>query len=144
MSDRRAGSRKRRFACPCSGANLDRLVHPAVLMVLCEAPLHGYRIVQRVSRLATFDGKEPDSTGVYRVLRSMERDGLLSGAWNNSERGPARRIYRLTRAGRRCLERWVESLTDYQRAIARLAWEGRKSLGIVTSARRNTFSKGKQ
>lgn len=136
MSDRAARSKSERSACPCSGANLDRLVQPAVLMVLCGPPLHGYRIVRKVSRLPTFRGKRPDSTGVYRVLRAMERRKLLSGIWDTSDRGPTRRLYRLTTAGRSCLERWVESLTHYQRAIARLAREGRRSLKVAASAKR--------
>lgn len=132
-----------RSACPCSGANLDRLVQPAVLTVLCGAVLHGYRIVQEVSKLATFHGEEPDSTGVYRVLRSMERRRLLSGRWDSSERGPAKRLYRVTSAGHRCLERWVESLRRYERAIRQLAREAQRALKAPVSGRRSRVSRGK-
>jgi DNA-binding PadR family transcriptional regulator len=41
-------------------------------------------------------------------------------SWDLSDTGPAKRLYRLTPEGRRCLGRWVETLTGYHRAIGEL------------------------
>jgi DNA-binding PadR family transcriptional regulator len=106
---------------------LARLIQPAVLTVLAGGARHGYRIVERLAASPVMGGNRPDPTGVYRVLRSMERRGLVASSWDLSDAGPARRLYRLTPAGRRCLGRWVATLAEYHRAIQRLLAAARKA-----------------
>lgn len=45
-----------------------------------------------------------DPGTVYRVLRKLERDGLVQSRWMGSVAGPRRRFYRLTAKGRRLLD----------------------------------------
>ena len=52
--------------CPCDGKTLDRLIQPAILVVLADGPLHGYRLVERIGKLPGFSGQKPDASGVYR------------------------------------------------------------------------------
>ena len=103
--------------CPCRGATLAKLVQPAILAVLAEGGLHGYDIVQRAADLPTLRGHRPDPTGIYRILKAMARRGLLTAAWDASEKGPAKRCYTLTPAGRECLAAWVQTLHSYRDAI---------------------------
>jgi PadR family transcriptional regulator, regulatory protein PadR len=103
--------------CPCQGTTLAKLLQPAILTVLAEGKLHGYRIVERLADMPLLSGSRPDSTGVYRFLRLMEGNGLLTASWDTSNAGPAKRLYRLTNDGRKCLARWVKTLTQYCRAI---------------------------
>ena len=49
----------------------------------------------------------PDYTGLYRLLKRMEAEGLLSSTQCDSQAGPSKRTFRLTDKGRRCLSRWV-------------------------------------
>ena len=79
--------------CPCSGRTLARLLQPAAMVVLAAEPLHGYRVAERLRSLAMFQGRRPDPTGLYRLLKSMEEDGLVVAAWDLADRGPARRRY---------------------------------------------------
>lgn len=44
-----------------------------------------------------------DSNHAYRMLRALERDGAVTSRWTESDAGPRRRTYRLTRDGRRRL-----------------------------------------
>jgi len=111
--------------CPCSGATLARLIQPAIMTLLAGGPLHGYRIVQRLAKTPLLGGDRPDPTGVYRMLRLMEKRGFVVSSWSLSGSGPAKRLYRLTPEGRQCLGRWVKTLTDYHRAIE----------GLLTAAR---------
>ena len=106
--------------CPCSGGTLDKLLQPAILTALAQGDLHGYRIVRQVASLPIFKGRPPDVSGVYRSLRLMEARKLVVASWNVSERGPAKRLYTLTAAGRQCLRRWQETLRAYQEAIGSL------------------------
>ena len=44
-----------------------------------------------------------DSNHAYRMLRALERDGAVTSRWTESDAGPQRRTYQLTRNGRRRL-----------------------------------------
>jgi DNA-binding PadR family transcriptional regulator len=115
--------------CPCSGRTLGKLTQPAILTVLAQGPVHGYRIVERVAGMALFHGERPDTTGVYRLLKTMEDRGVVVSAWDLSDSGPARRTYRLTAAGRACLRLWVTTLSGYQKAIGELLKAARGAAG---------------
>lgn len=103
--------------CACSGKSLGRLLQPAIMALLAQEPLHGYLLVQRLAEMAMFRGQSPDPTGVYRTLRSMEEDGLVSSTWDFGDTGPARRRFELTRDGHACLDQWVCTLKQYAAAI---------------------------
>lgn len=113
--------------CPCGGGTLDKLIQPAILVVLAAGPLHGYRLAERIGQMPMFGGQQPDASGVYRLLRLMERKQLVAAAWDLSQRGPAKRSYRITAAGRRCLARWIETLEDYRRGVGQLLRAARKA-----------------
>jgi len=113
--------------CPCSGATLARLIHPAIMTLLAGGALHGYWIVQRLAKTPLLGGSRPDPTGVYRMLRLMEKRRFVVSSWDLSDSGPAKRLYRLTPEGRQCLGRWVKTLADYHRAIGRLLAAARQA-----------------
>ena len=117
MSTSKSIGRMRGDECPCRGATLAKLMQPAILALLAEGGLHGYDIVQRAAKLPTLRGSRPDPTGVYRLLRAMSRRGLLTASWDASEKGPAKRCYQLTPAGRECLAAWVNTLRAYRHAL---------------------------
>lgn len=106
--------------CPCSGTTLDKFIQPAILIVLTGGDLHGYKIAERLANMAPFQGQKPDVSGIYRSLRTMEERGLVAGTWDVSQRGPAKRLYKLTASGRQCLARWVETLRRHHKAVGEL------------------------
>lgn len=116
---------------PCAGATLARLLQPAILTILAGEALHGYQIVKRAAKMEVFGGERPDPTGVYRALRIMERRGLVISAWRLSLSGPARRSYRLTNRGGKCLDRWIDTLDRYRQAIGDLVASARKLSGRI-------------
>jgi DNA-binding PadR family transcriptional regulator len=77
-----------------------------------------------------FGGKKPDATGVYRTLKAMETDGLVTAAWETPKAGPAKRTFELTVSGRETLRRWIDSLACYIVTIEELRAEAACSLGI--------------
>lgn len=111
--------------CPCNGNTLERLVRPAVLIVLAQGDQYGYRIVQALTDMPIFGGQKPNSAGVYRCLKLIEEEGSVTSSWELSDRGPAKRQYTLTVEGERCLATWIETLTDYHQAIGDLLSLGR-------------------
>ena len=51
-----------------------------------------------------------DMGNLYRVLRALEEDGIVTSEWRDDAPGPTKRIYELTEEGRNVLERWAEAL----------------------------------
>ncbi len=114
--------------CPCTGGTLDKLVQPAIMVVLTEGPSHGYRLAERVGAMSLSGGQKPNASGVYRVLKQMEARGLVASSWTFSESGPAKRSYQLTPAGEACLKRWIATLTAYRDGISALLKAARKAV----------------
>ena len=114
--------------CPCTGGTLDRLIQPAILVILAEGPLHGYRIAERIGEMPSFSGQKPDVSGVYRFLKSMERKELVVGTWDLSEGGPARKCYQITPNGEQCLREWIKTLEEHREAITLLLKAARKAV----------------
>ncbi|MHB9133464.1 MAG: PadR family transcriptional regulator [Armatimonadota bacterium] len=103
--------------CPCEGKTLERLIRPAVLMILAREEEYGYRIVQHLTDMPMFDGQKPNAAGVYRCLKTMAEEGLVVSSWSLSETGPAKRLYTLTSHGEHCLASWLITLTNYRQSI---------------------------
>ncbi len=106
--------------CPCSGKTLARLIQPAVMAILTDEPLHGYVILQRLSSMTMFQDHGPDITGIYRLLKTMEKKGLVISSWELAHSGPAKRRYALTQEGKACLARWITTLHTYRTAVSDL------------------------
>jgi transcriptional regulator len=72
-----------------------------LLATLAAGPAHGYRVVVELRRRSAgaFDLSEGT---IYPALYRLERAGLLSSRWASAA-GRRRRVYSLTRKGRRSL-----------------------------------------
>ena len=70
-------------------------LRPLLLVALRGGDSHGYELVEHVAAF----GLNVDLAGVYRMLRTLEGDGLVSARWEPSNLGPPRRIYDLSPAG---------------------------------------------
>jgi poly-beta-hydroxybutyrate-responsive repressor len=104
--------------CACTGRNVGKFTSPAALLAIAETgERSGYDIAERLRTMALGGETGPDSGGLYRTLRRMERMNLVTSEWDTEGGGPARRLYRLTNLGDRCLTRWAETLRDHTRAI---------------------------
>jgi len=114
--------------CPCYGATLDKLVQPAILAALTEGPIHGYRLAERINKMAGTCRPKPDVSGIYRFLKKMEATGLVVSAWEAGGKGHAKRLYKITPDGRACLARWTLTLASYLESIQKLLDEARAAL----------------
>ncbi|MBN2021155.1 MAG: helix-turn-helix transcriptional regulator [Pirellulales bacterium] len=114
-------------ACPCLGGTLDKLLHPAILVVLSRGPLHGYRIAQEIGGMPLLGGHAPDVSGIYRFLKHMEQEDFVVSTWDTSTCGPAKKAYEITPEGRRCLRQWIDTLAGYRDGISHLLRSARKA-----------------
>jgi DNA-binding PadR family transcriptional regulator len=91
-------------------------VEPALLLLLQNGPSHGYQLAEE---LAAIVGKSRVDLGnLYRLLRSLETEGLVQSNWRPDLPGPLKRTYELTSEGASLLEAWVESLRLSQARVA--------------------------
>ena len=72
-----------------------------LLSVLSDSPLHGYAVIEELRARGGFD--LPEGT-VYPALHRLETARLVNSRWS-AESGRRRRVYSLTRSGRRDLAR---------------------------------------
>jgi PadR family transcriptional regulator PadR len=65
---------------------------------------HGYGIARRIEQ--TSGGKLSINYGtLYPALLKLEQEGLITSAWGTSENNRKAKFYKLTRAGRKRIER---------------------------------------
>jgi DNA-binding PadR family transcriptional regulator len=106
--------------CPCVGATLDKLVQPAMLAILSKGPLHGYELTRQIGEIPYFLDTAPDISGVYRMLKTLEKRGMVTSDWDMSQQGRPKRLFTITEVGRQCLQNWVATLQNYHKAIGSL------------------------
>src|SRR5918912_1882016 len=96
-------------------ARVERFLEPSLLLLLRERPVHGYELIERLPELGV--AGRIDVGNLYRLLRSLEAEGIVRSEWSADLPGPAKRTYELTDAGRRLLDRWAEALRDARGVI---------------------------
>jgi DNA-binding PadR family transcriptional regulator len=105
---------------PCTGRNLSRYVQPVLLALLLQRPRYGYALPQDLAATGLFGDSPPDAAGIYRMLKSMEANGILSSTSGGSSAGPARRLYAPTELGWACMDRWVQTLASHRAHLDRV------------------------
>jgi DNA-binding PadR family transcriptional regulator len=83
---------------PIEAEQLKGHLDSLILAVLANEPLHGYAIIELLKERSGGELALPEGT-VYPALHRLESGGLLSSSWSDGTR--RRRVYRLTRGGRR-------------------------------------------
>jgi transcriptional regulator len=82
-----------------------------ILKTVSLGPLHGYAIAQRITQVSQALLQVPQGS-LYPALHRLENRGWLDASWVDTEGGRPAKVYRLTRKGRRELDREV---ADWQR-----------------------------
>ena len=92
---------------PCAsgpGRALSRL-EPWLLLLLAESPAHGYELLERLKALP--EAPNADRGHLYRTLRRLEDQGLVTSAWQAPPAGAARHTYTLSASGLQALDAWA-------------------------------------
>lgn len=89
-------------------------LHGCLLLLLSESPTHGYELVERLAGLGLTN---VDSGTVYRALRRLRDEGMVTSRWEDSGAGPARRRYWVTPAGAATLEDCTSTVAATSRSL---------------------------
>ncbi len=92
--------------CRVPDPRVRSFLQPQLLMALLKKPAHGYELMERLAG----EDAAADPGLLYRTLRQLEEEGLVSSAWNTDGGGPARRLYETTPDGEEYLGAWTVNI----------------------------------
>ena len=104
---RKRGRRKMLFLQSC------------LLVLLHREPGYGYSLMDGLKEFG-FESDQMDISIIYRALRNLEADGLVSDTWDDNSLGPQRRVYTITVEGEEALAKWIENLRQRRKEIEAL------------------------
>lgn len=90
-----------------------------VLSVLEDQDAHGFEVVKRLEERGCGLLRLREGT-VYPVLYRLEKAGLVKARWEDADsgrRGPRRRIYQLTKKGKRRLDAGREAWSQFVNVV---------------------------
>jgi PadR family transcriptional regulator, regulatory protein PadR len=90
-----------------------------LLVLLHREPGYGYSLMNGLQEFG-FQPEYIDISIIYRALRNLEADGLVSDTWDDNSLGPQRRVYTITPQGETVLAEWIENLRQRKKEIEAL------------------------
>jgi len=90
-----------------------------VLQTLRARPLHGYAIAQHIQQTSDELLQIEEGT-LYPALQRLLREGWVDAEWGVSRTNRQVRIYKITAAGRKQLQREMSSFEQMLKGIARV------------------------
>ena len=102
---------------------------PLVLSILSHGRNYGYRIIKEIERLSGGELQWTDAM-LYPVLKRMEREGLITAQWVQSDAGRKRKYYEITPAGTEQLAQDRSEWLNVNQIFARL-WSSSEGLDLI-------------
>ncbi|MBT3321768.1 MAG: PadR family transcriptional regulator [Anaerolineae bacterium] len=90
-----------------------------LLVLLHREPGYGYSLMDGLHEFG-FETEKMDISIIYRALRNLEAEGLVSDSWDTSSLGPKRRVYAIAAGGEEILSKWIENLRQRRKEIENL------------------------
>lgn len=87
-----------------------------VLRTLQRSPLHGYALTQEIKR-SSRELLQIEEGSLYPALQRMLKEGWLRAQWDVSPTGRRIRVYRITSAGTKHLDREISSFEQMLQGI---------------------------
>jgi PadR family transcriptional regulator PadR len=94
-----------------------------ILRMLKRQPLHGYALVQQIKQ-TSHDLLQIEEGSLYPALQRLLKAELLKAEWGTSSTNRHVRIYKLTAAGAKHLQREVSSFERMLEGITRVLSPG--------------------
>ena len=82
-------------------------MQPSILFGLLLKASYGYELIQNIQEFGFVVGQAPPGM-IYRHLRQLEENGLVSSNWETKGTGPAKRMYTITEEGKEVLAIWID------------------------------------
>jgi transcriptional regulator len=95
-----------------------------ILKIVALEPLNGHAIGLRLRQVSK-DALAVSDGSLYPALHKLEQQGWLTAAWRTTDNNRRAKVYGLTRAGRRKLEKEMDAWARLSGAIAHVLRLGR-------------------
>ncbi|MFW9833744.1 MAG: PadR family transcriptional regulator [Candidatus Thorarchaeota archaeon] len=93
----------------------------AILAIILDGESYGYDIMKKLGE-DEYDALQVEPSTTYPLLRRLEKRGVLEGRWSDTS-GKRRRLYYVTRDGRKILRRMVKSWQNLNEQLMLLTKE---------------------
>ncbi len=105
----------------CNGPHhqMERFLEVCLLLLLYDEVGYGYGLIEQLEYFG-FVAEELNVSTLYRTLRKMEKESLVSSYWQQGGPGPKRRVYEITKSGKLHLEQWITILKTRKSRIEKL------------------------
>jgi PadR family transcriptional regulator, regulatory protein PadR len=100
-----------------SGELLQGTLDLLILKTVALEPMHGWGISERIEQVS-HEALQVQQGSLYPALYRLERKGLIRAEWGQSDNNRRARYYRLTKAGRRQLEKELANWERVSSAVA--------------------------
>ena len=97
--------------CDCKHHKIERFLEVCLLLLLYDEVGYGYGLIEKLPAFG-FSGDELNIGTLYRSLRKLEKQLLVSSVWEEAGQGPKRRVYQITEKGKYELEVWIHVLKE--------------------------------
>jgi|GEM_PF-817351 len=112
------------------------LVSYLILLLLLEKEMYGYELTHTLNGLSKGQITYQES-GVYQILKKLNKKKIVTWFHQSSPRGPARKYYRLTDRGRELLKRFTnEQVLSFKAQMERLIDEDSTGVKFASSSAR--------
>jgi PadR family transcriptional regulator PadR len=98
---------------------MDRFLEVCLLVLLYDKLGYGYGLIEDLEYFG-FSSEELNVSTLYRTLRKMENQNLVTSFWEESGLGPKRRVYKITETGKTELDNWIAVLKGRRNRIKNL------------------------
>ncbi len=105
--------------CNSMHHKMERFLEVCLLLLLYDEVGYGYGLIEQLAFFG-FSEDELNVSTLYRTLRKMEKEGLVTSLWEEGGPGPKRRVYEITENGKKELEQWIQILKTRKARIDKL------------------------
>lgn len=98
---------------------MERFIEVCLLVLLKEEPGYGYGLIDELAGFG-FEPAQLNVSTLYRSLRKMEKEKLVTSKWESGGQGPRRRVYEITDQGAQDLNQWIQILKMRKQRIEQL------------------------
>ena len=88
---------------------MERFLEVCLLLLLEDEIGYGYGLVEQLASFG-FSKDDLNVSTLYRTLRKMEKEGLVTSLWEEGGQGPRRRVYEITVKGKDDLDQLIRIL----------------------------------
>lgn len=105
--------------CNSKNHKMKRFLEACLLVILYDKVGYGYGFIENLAFFG-FSQDELNTSTLYRTLRKMEKENLVTSMWEKGGPGPKRRVYEITENGKNELDQWIKILKKRKARIEKL------------------------